>query len=614
MLFVVQNTAYEKRKMKRSVFRLRFVSFPSLAGLLILSVSAVAGFCASFGSGFGRVSGTVTDANGNPLMGATIALVGSGLPKSQVVNNAVERVITDAHGRFSIEHLSPGWYSVKVASMTRMPSLRRGVRVTAGETSHIRFSLSGILAPVQLHRPDGDLMKWGEDWKWVLRTSSATRPVLRYRDGRASEAGDKPGRSKKKKRSLPPSQTVVGMMPGTSGGMHGLDPGMGGVFAYLRPLSNNSDLLMAGSMPVGGVAGPSMITAFRSNLLNDNPEEVALVVHQLSLNGSDRTALGQGIGRSQGIVLSFSQTRHLNRSISLTTGFEIDDLSATRNVTSTHPVVKLDYAASSSTGVSISYGAVRRDGEADLLDRVGDLNAFPRISMKQGRLALESDNHAEAAIRRKLGKNSSIELAAYQDQVGNAAVWASGGPEAMGALASSALSDPASGGSMLDAGNYGSMGFRAAYTRRIGDYMETVVMYSSGDALTVSSPNGACASCTNLGQALRLERSRAVGAKVKARVPGVNTLVTTSYEWMPGGRVTSVDPQGEASLGIHPFFDMEIRQPIPNIPFIPARIIAVADFRNLLAQGYVPLGLPGEEPLLLSSAYRSFRGGFSVQF
>jgi hypothetical protein len=75
-----------------------------------------------------------------------------------------------------------------------------------------------------------------------------------------------------------------------------------------------------------------------------------------------------------------------------------------------------------------------------------------------------------------------------------------------------------------------------------------------------------------------------------------------------------VDPYGEADLQLQPFFDVQIRQPLPALAFLPARIEAVADFRNLFAQGYSPLSQSGEMTVLLSSAYRSVRGGFSVEF
>jgi hypothetical protein len=83
---------------------------------------------------------------------------------------------------------------------------------------------------------------------------------------------------------------------------------------------------------------------------------------------------------------------------------------------------------------------------------------------------------------------------------------------------------------------------------------------------------------------------------------------------MPQDRVTLVDPYGQANLQMQPYLGIQIRQPLPALAFLPARIEALADFRNLLAQGYVPLTQAGDNPVILTSAYRSFRGGFSVQF
>jgi hypothetical protein len=78
--------------------------------------------------------------------------------------------------------------------------------------------------------------------------------------------------------------------------------------------------------------------------------------------------------------------------------------------------------------------------------------------------------------------------------------------------------------------------------------------------------------------------------------------------------VTTQDPYGQAELQLQPFWDVQVRQPLPTLAFLPAHIEAVADFRNLFAQGYSPLTQSGEWAVKLSSAYKSVRGGFSVDF
>jgi hypothetical protein len=75
-----------------------------------------------------------------------------------------------------------------------------------------------------------------------------------------------------------------------------------------------------------------------------------------------------------------------------------------------------------------------------------------------------------------------------------------------------------------------------------------------------------------------------------------------------------VDPQGQADMQLQPYLDVQVRQPLPALAFLPAHIEAVADFRNFLAQGYAPLTQAGESALLLGSAYKSIRGGLSVEF
>ena len=72
-----------------------------------------------------------------------------------------------------------------------------------------------------------------------------------------------------------------------------------------------------------------------------------------------------------------------------------------------------------------------------------------------------------------------------------------------------------------------------------------------------------------------------------------------------------MDPYGEAEYGVGPYLNVAIRQPLPRILF--GRWEANAECDNLLAQGYVPVNTRDGQ-LLLVPAFRSFRGGLSLQF
>jgi len=544
-------------------------------------------------------------------MGATVLLTGPLSFSASQEALSFERVITDVHGSFAINHLLPGWYSLKVTSPTRLPSLRNGIRITAGETTAAdKFVLTDIFAPVRLQLPKHPVSSWGEDWKWVLRTSAGTRPILRYQQDVALAA--------REPALTLPSQRLIGVVPGAAGRnpLSG-DPGLGSVVAYLRPFSGDSDLLVASSMAPYGVQASSVATAFRNHLIKGDPQELTLVVHQLNFSEGVPFFAGNSPGLSgsaQGAMVSYQRIHRLSPSLTLTAGVEMDYLNAAAGAMTVQPRLKLEYRMNPDTQVAFHYGTGRDDGSDTLMDRVGLLSAFPRVTLRNYQPQLEQLNHGEISVRHSVGRRSRLELAAYHDSLRNAAVWGSGGLGNGGWLAGNLLSNPVTlDGVILNVGNYQASGLRVAYAQSLGKNIETLFAYASGGALVASGPL-APRPQGPLQDYLQERRSSTLAGKLSARVPVTRTQVTSSYGWSQRGRVTSVDPNGEASSQLQPFLGVEIRQPLPSISFIPAHFEAVADLRNLLAQGYVPLASAGEKAIFLCSAYRSFRGGFSVQF
>jgi hypothetical protein len=94
-------------------------------------------------------------------------------------------------------------------------------------------------------------------------------------------------------------------------------------------------------------------------------------------------------------------------------------------------------------------------------------------------------------------------------------------------------------------------------------------------------------------------------------LPHIGTQLTVGYKWIDGQVVSRQDAYGEAMYNVDPYQSVIIRQPLPK--FIPGHAVAMADFGNLLAQGYVPLQTQDGQVILVPS-YRSFRGGVSFQF
>jgi len=564
-------------------------------------------------AGYGSLAGVVSDNKGVPLMGATVMVIGPTAFATLEASQSVERMVTDAHGRFTIAHLVPGWYSLKVSSPTRLPAMRNGVRVEAGETVVATFVLTDTFAPIRFQVPTNSVSSWGDDWKWVLRTSSTTRPILRYRQ----QARGTQSASATTKPPSPPSVRVVGILPGsTPNDPLAQDFGMASVFAYRQPLSADSDVLVAGSFAPMGSDASSLGTVLSRNQIKGEPQEFGLIFHQFGLVPGASISSGMGtmaFAQAKAMSATYSETRLLAPRVTVTAGMDINYLNAIDSVLAAQPHVNLEYQATPQTMVSAQFGSIRPEVGNSIIDRLGMLNVFPQMTERAGRLELEQFSHAEVAVNHRIGRSARVQAAAYHDGVRNSAIWGLGRYNYGQTFAGNSLPNLAGEGVVINGGNYRSSGFRAVYARAFGSHVEVLGGFSSGQALSAAgyTVNGRMGYAQG---AFSTKQTNALMGKISAEVPGSHTRFSTSYEWVPADRVTAVDPAALTNLQIQPYLGIQIRQPIPTPNFLPVHIDAVAEFQNLLSQGYVIAGPSGEKPLELSSGYHSVRGGFSVQF
>ncbi len=561
----------------------------------------------SIAAGYGSLAGVVSDTKGVPLMGASVMVIGPTAFATDATGLSVERMITDAHGRFTLAHLLPGWYSLKVSSPARLPEMRNGIHVEAGETVVATFVLTDIFAPIRFQVPSSSVSSWGDDWKWVLRTSSTTRPILRFRP----EPQDKQAAAKEEKIPLPKSERFVGILPGsTPHDPLAEDFGMASVFGFLQPVSADSDVLAAGSFAPLGAGSTTVGTVMLRNQIQDNPQQFGLIFHQFSLvPGPTSNAFNQ----ARGLVATYSETRLIAPKVTVTAGMDVNYLSALDGVFTAQPHVDLEYQATPQTVVSAEFGSARGEGSNSMLDHLSLLNAFPQITQRDGRLELEQVNHTELAVNHRLGRSARVQAAAYHDGLHNAAVWG-WGPSAYGeSFAGNALPNPAGNGVVINGGNYQSVGFRAVYSQTFGSHLEVLGAYSSGSALSAYgyTYDGPVHYAPGM---LTPKQTNALIGKMTADLPVSHTRISASYEWVPNDRVSLVDPAGQGNLQVQPYLGIQFRQPIPTPNSWPVHIDAVADFQNLLSQGYLPVSQGGQKTLVMSPDYHYVRGGFSVQF
>src|SRR5216684_2477923 len=126
----------------------------------------------------GKLAGVVRDVAGIPQMGASVELI------SEAMGLAATRgFLTNTQGMFRGDKLAPGFYTVRVRLAGFLPTLEKHIRVTSNLTTVVRIELESMFASLdQLRRMPATSTAEVDDWKWVLRSASAVRPVLEWMD------------------------------------------------------------------------------------------------------------------------------------------------------------------------------------------------------------------------------------------------------------------------------------------------------------------------------------------------------------------------------------------------------------------------------------------------
>ena len=127
--------------------------------------------------GYGTLSGVVSDPSGTPQMGATVWLI-----SEDVGGRTVSQLLSNQYGAFFTDHLKPGNYAVRVSLAGFLPAMERHIAVTADLTTLLRVQMNSVFASLDTLRRKSDAPAEPDDWKWVLRSSAATRTILQWRD------------------------------------------------------------------------------------------------------------------------------------------------------------------------------------------------------------------------------------------------------------------------------------------------------------------------------------------------------------------------------------------------------------------------------------------------
>jgi hypothetical protein len=535
------------------------------------------------------------------------------------------KALTDERGSFQFLSLLPEVYSVKVTLATFVPAIKKNILVQPGMRSVLNVNLNNLFSSIQFAYPpleNGSLMS--DDWKWVLRSATPTRPVLRFNpDALARDAKNTSHHSAVFSGTRGVLQVSAGEGPLSSG--VGTQADLGTAFALATSLYGNNMLEVSGNVGYGsqtGVPSAAFRTSYSRNMGGGSPE-VSVTMRQLFIPGRLSSALGgndNALPMLRSMSASFDDRMELADGLTAQYGFTMNSVSFVDHLNYASPYGRLAYSMGDAGEIEVAYtsGDARPDlagksrQDAEFQQDLNSLGLFPRISLRNGRPKIQRGQNIEVGYTRKVGSRT-YQVSVFRETVSNAAlsIVAPAGLYASGDV----LPDLFTGSSTFNAGNFLSTGYTATVTQNVGEHLSASLIYGSMGALTAGPGEIVSNSPDELRAMIHAGRKRAATARITATSPWTGTHMIASYQWtgdhrwaMPGHLYSIQSMRPMAGLNVL------VRQPIPTFGILPWRMEATADLRNLLAQGYLPLGTVAGQQVVLVETPRSFRGGFSFIF
>lgn len=564
----------------------------------------------------GSIVGYVSDSSGAAQMGATVLLVNR-------QDRIMLRAMTNERGAFGFDYLPPDSYTVRVSQTSFAPARKANIQVAPGGRSFLSIQLATLLSSIELfYAAPGTSTLMSEDWKWVLRTASSTRPVLR---------------------ALPvpvPANAAVfsetrGLLKVSAGESAGssqfaAQADLGTAFALATSLFGDNLLLFSGNVgfsPANGVPASGFRTSFKRSEESEegldflNPE-VKLTVRQLSL--PSQAARAQ-VPMLRSMSMGIADTARIGESIQIEFGASVDQVNFLERLRYLSPYGVLTLDGKDAGAIEFAYSSglppgefsraqdntFRDDANADLHRDVSALAMFPRLSLRNGHLRMQRAQNYEIAYRRTVGR-TAVGAGIYRERLSDAALTLSapGGFD----LDSDILPDINSQSGIFNIGGMTRTGLTASLSQPVWDWMKLELVVSRGGVLRTEQRNLSTGNPDEIRALVRRSQQNAVSMRISGIVPVAQTRFSTSYQWTdyrsltPGHMFLTRLSSPDAGLNV------SLRQPIPALPFFGAKMEIMAEARNSLAQGYLPITTVDGRRVLLIHTPRSLRGGISFFF
>ncbi|MGI8960696.1 MAG: carboxypeptidase regulatory-like domain-containing protein [Bryobacteraceae bacterium] len=571
----------------------------------------------------GNLLGSVLDASGTPQMGATVLLF-----------NKYERLISKTHttpdGRFAFAGLPADLYSVRVSLASFLPASRDRIAIKAGLDSLLQIHLATLFSNVEVTYalPTSAM---SDDWKWVLRSSPATRPITRFlgNDPKSSAAALRP--------HIFSGTHAMLSLSGGDGGLIDSDSAqtdLGTGFALSTNVLGKNQLQVGGSFGQNtgiGVAAMGLCAIYSRDPDGgfSEPPEVTFTLSQVSLIGGQNTAPGSGIAGSLPPVRTMSlsvyevadptDNLHLEYGI---TGESVDYLQHTTRVS---PFARATFGVGALGNLIAAYTDGGRpdelaahqqvqatgegNGTEDLVSTVNTLARLPQLSERNGRLELQRSQNYELGFT-KAAASRTYSFSAFREVVSNGRLNVAGDISELDS--GDLLSDGTSMTSAYNIGHYNRNGYLASVNQRVTQSLDLAVAYGRLGGFTADA-NGFTGNATQE-KFLDLRNHNLATANLQFRAPVSGTRISANYGWSDSGAVIPRHIFTTQNIYAQPGLNIIIRQPLPSLFGMPGRLEITADLHNLLAQGYLPLYAPDGHKLLIVQSPRAIRGGLNFIF
>ncbi len=576
----------------------------------------------------GELAGSVKDPAGIPQMGASILLFNR-------YDRLVQKTISSASGQFSFGALTPDLYSIRITLASFIPAVKRNIFIQPGMKSILAINLATVFSSIELiSTGPSPRALMSDDWIWVLRSTMSSRPVLRVLPGIDITDPEDRNRIGSSAAAAMFSDTrgVVKLSSGESNPFSsaGNQPDLGTTFALATSLYGNTNLRFTGN--IGYAVNSAMPAAgFRTSFSRGDAggPEVKLTVQQFSLpvNGFSPMVGGQGqqnVPALRSMSLTMLDRIDIAEKVLLEYGASLDTVSFMDRLNYVSPFARLSFNFDSKGTFALAYssgmppvdllsspkGSLKEE-DASLQQDISALSMFPRVSVRNGTPYVQRTQTMEMGYKIIEGSRT-YSLGVYREMVGN------------GALTMNAPSDfydrgdllpeLSSPSSVFNIGKYARTGMMASVTQAVGENLSLTLAYGDGGTLRTDGRKLMTNDPGELRGMIHRAQHQWLLGRVAATLPVTGTKLVSSYEWtdyrsLTPGHVYLVQRfYAEAGLNIR------IKQPIPQFGGLPGRLEATAEFRNMLAQGYLPISTTDNRRLILTNSPRAVRGGVSFIF